>query len=139
MPENSEIARLNTYQIFFEAIPKYIDISENVKNKFMFNWNKYTQLPNMCCTSKLLDTSIWNVFTKTENSYAIGSPTLEMWVQSWNKVYPTEKISYDINGETGYYINIGNETQTNTIIENTQISALQGYSNPLYYPHVRRI
>ena len=69
----------------------------------------------------------------------MGSPTLEIWVDSWNTVYPDDKLytakqtdMYDTIG-WGFYIG-ANENPMSTYIS---LLNKDGYNNPLYYPHKR--
>lgn len=140
IPEEAGMARINKYQAYFKDIPQYSEITTETRNRFLMKWDNYTNSNSIRCVSKLLDTTIWSSFAAKDNSYAIGSPTIEMWVKSWNEVYPDEKLSYSTDKTAdGYYINIGEETQTNTIIDYKQIEKMEGYNNTLYYPHKRRI
>ena len=140
IPENAGMTNLNTYQAYFENIPEYTEIPDETRNRFLMKWNNSKTSKSIKCVSKLLDTTVWSEFATKPNSYAIGSPTIEMWMKSWNAVYPDEKLSYSSNGSNdGYYINVGEETQENTIINYDQIGKMQGYNNTLYYPHKRRI
>ena len=73
----------------------------------------------------------------TENVWAMGSPTLEMWVDSWNTMYPSDKLYTAKNTNMGDAIGWGfyvgaNENPTSYYIN---LGAKEGYNNPLYYPH----
>ena len=54
---------------------------------------------------------------------AIGSPTLEMFIASWNEVYPTELLV--ISGEDDYGFSLGDG-------RSVVISGMTGWTNPLY-------
>ena len=91
---------------------------------FMANWQsgntsllgnaKYSANTNVKCVSQLLNTSLWSVFANTETYGseniigAIGSPTAEMWVASWNQsggnIELTESgtIGYNVNGSYSF-------------------------------------
>ena len=61
---------------------------------------------NMKCTEYLLDSSVWNKTYKTEKAdWAIGAPTLELFVASYNKIYTEKTIEIAIPNETGYKYN----------------------------------
>lgn len=141
LPENIGMAMQNKYQVYFKNIPnEKAQIEESVRNRFLMKWNNLNKIPNIKCVSKLLNTSEWQIFANRENSYAIGSPTIEMWVESWNNVYENEKLSYSTtNISDGYFINAGEEKIENTNIEYNIIGKMQGYNNELYYPHKRKI
>lgn len=70
----------------------------------------------------------------------IGSPTIELFVNSWNKKYPNDKlyIAQTTNnmrdGYKGYYIGTSsNPTSTKVNMPNTT-----GYSDTLYFPHTSK-
>ncbi len=75
--------------------------------------------------------------TRTANVWAMGAPTLELWVNSWNAKYTSDtlytKYENPVSGRTfdGWYI--GNtEKPTTTKID---LSSKTGYGDTLYYPH----
>ena len=61
---------------------------------------------------------------------AIGSPTLEMLVASWNAEYPTQKLKFGVNS-TGYQIAKESGSLTTWI----SVADYEGFDNTLYYPH----
>ena len=61
---------------------------------------------------------------------AIGGPTLEMLVASWNAKYPTQKLQFGVNS-TGYQI--GKESGSLSIY--VSVADYEGFDNSLYYPH----
>ena len=91
-------------------------------SRWMANWKDYSKNANGRCVSYLLDETYWNTFKNTSANYAsyvlgaIGTPTAEMFVASWNakreiavakgdtKTY-NKKLSLVANGTTGYYVN----------------------------------
>ena len=98
---------------------------------WLANWNNgiYNTYLNAKCVSYFLDETYWESLknTATYGDYvvgAIGTPTAEMFVASWNEKRLTEtntdkkKLSLDVNGTTGYYINdvttSGSKTTTAT-------------------------
>ena len=76
--------------------------------------------------------------TRTANVWAMGAPTLELWVNSWNTSYPSDTLYTNtrtgMSGEYnyGYYIGTDNAQTTSTYVD---LSSKTGYSNTLYYPH----
>ena len=70
----------------------------------------------------------------------MGSPKLDLWVDSWNAVYPEDKIyiakttSAMDDGLEGNYLGL-TENPTTTYISGTNMRAKVGYNNTLYYPH----
>ena len=57
----------------------------------------------MKATEYLLDSSVWNTTYKTAKAdWAIGAPTLEMFVASYNKKYADKAVTIDTPTGTGY-------------------------------------
>ena len=77
--------------------------------------------------------------TTDENIYAMGSPTLDLWVKSWNTSYPEDTLyTHTRTGMSdsigwGYYIG----ANANLTGSDINLSSKTGYSNTLYYPHTR--
>ena len=71
------------------------------------------------------------------NVWAMGSPTIEMYVNSWNSKYPEDTIytatttSAMSDGLNGYYVGLAENPSTYY----ADISSKAGYNNTLYYPH----
>ena len=83
------------------------------------------------CVSGLLNTNNWKDFVDTNYAdYAIGGPTLNMYIASWNaKGYTTLYTNTNTNG---YYVG----TSANpTSISADMSSDTAGYGDTLYYPH----
>ena len=86
---------------------------------------------NSKCVSGLLNTNNWTAFVDTNYAdYAIGGPTLNMYIASWNaKGYTT---LYTNTGTDGYYVG----TSANPTTDSADISSdTAGYGDTLYYPH----
>lgn len=83
--------------------------------------------PTSKCASTLLNTDNWTSFVNTNQgaTYAIGSPTLEMWIDSWNEKNPSQKLYYNTN-EHGYYVGTNSST-TDTRIELENITNQELY------------
>lgn len=74
--------------------------------------------------------------TTDTNIYANGSPTLDLYVKSWNEKYPDNKLYTAKNtgmsdSLDGYYVG----TSANPKISIENMSSTPGYSDTLYYPH----
>ena len=68
--------------------------------------NYTSSYDNMKATEYLLDSTVWNTTYKTEKAdWAIGAPTLELFVASYNKIYTEKTIEIAIPNETGYKYN----------------------------------
>lgn len=96
-------------------------------------------------TACFMDTKIWEGFAgglsdtilqrlpeNDKNVYAIGGPTLSLFVESWNARYPNEKLYYNGVSSKGYYF--GNKTNpTSYRIEKEEMTIMQGYNDTLYF------
>ena len=98
--------------------------------------------PNAKMTASLMDTKAWEGFAGglpkgvTGTAYAIGGPTVSMWMESWNATYPSDKLYYNRASGTGYYVKAGGQPSTSDYsISSSTMSAKTGYNNTLYYPH----
>ncbi len=101
--------------------------------------------PSSRCASTLLCTENWKPFVDASYgaTYAIGGPTLEMWVASWNKRHGKDAeredngITLCANGNnnedryTGY--NIGTDEEPSEYIY--YLAGCDGYDDTLYFPH----
>ena len=85
---------------------------------------------NSKCVSGLLNTNNWTDFVDTNYAdYAIGGPTLNMYIASWNaKGYTT---LYTNTNTKGYYVGTSANSETTYV----DISNTAGYGDTLYYPH----
>ena len=137
------------YQAYWNGAPNSAAITTNVA-KFSpvisgetKAWQgSYSTNGNGRSVSTLLDTTLWSQYLNTTEGtagyncgeMAIGSPTLNMLVASWNAKYPSQKIYCNNDDATGYYV--GTETSPeSTYIDSTTMQAKSGYSETLYYPH----
>ena len=92
------------------------DVSSEIISKFkintsVFNINDYKSNSNAQCVSTLLNPSYWTGYidnSKGNNQTAIGGPTVELWMDSWNARYPGQKVYCDSANENGYYFNGSN-------------------------------
>ena len=96
---------------------------------------------NSKCVSTLLNDNNWSSYkdSGSKAEKAIGSPTVEMWMDSWNARYPksSDKIYRKASTSTsnpGYYVGTG-QNPTTTYIDSSVMSAKEGYNNKLYYPY----
>ena len=135
-------------------------------NKFLIDWkpkvtgtNSASEDSNAKMTATLMDTNLWSSFAtstkvsgltkKADELAAIGSPTLEMWVKSWNKIHgansddaSTEGASalelYYASNSTGYFVGTSENPNTNSSLSAYQ-SGTTGYTDTLYYPQTPEI
>lgn len=118
------------------------DISAEVISKFkietnIFNLNNNKDNINSKCVASLLNTNYWDQYidnSKGSDQYAIGGPTLELWVQSWNNRYksPSDKLYYNASNEYGYYIGFTSEPKGGSTMG--QQSAKTEDGGELYFP-----
>ena len=95
---------------------------------------------NSRCASALQCTENWSSFVSGEagkyGQYAIGGPTLEMWVASWNQKHGTETEVDTVKKGITLYVDGGNNSDDvygyKTI---TSLNSYSGYSDTLYFPH----
>ena len=75
--------------------------------------------------------------TTDTNIWAMGSPTLDLYVNSWNTKFPADAIytattaTSMSDGLNGYYVGTAENPTTYWI----DYSSKEGYNNTLYYPH----
>lgn len=75
-------------------------------------------------------------YSTTSDIYAMGTPTLELYADSWNKKYPENKLFIQRNNEVmydglyGYYVG----TQEGALTSDADMSETAGYDDLLYYP-----
>lgn len=85
--ENMEMETAGTYQYFWTETPDFVTPTQSE----LFMATGYTlnsTYRNSKCAAVLLNVSKWTSFVDTTLAdYAIGSPTLEMWIASWNEKY----------------------------------------------------
>lgn len=110
-------------------------ISSDVANKYMLNWlttNPDSTNNNAKAVADLLDTSVWSSFaTGVTGAEAIGGPTLEMYVASWNAKEYTQ-LYCNNSTSAGYYIGNTSEPTSYSVKMNSDAN---GYADTLYYPH----
>ncbi len=104
---------------------------------------------NSRCASSLQCTGNWKPFVDNSKKfncadYAIGGPTLEMWVASWNQkhggqvenggvtLYAKGKKTNQTSAESsGYTVGIGSAG----ILTYYKVNSTKGYGDTLYFPH----
>ena len=94
------------------------DIDSTVADKFMLSWvDSYpsSQIDSIKVVASLMDTDIWADFAEgVDGAMAIGTPTLEMYVASWNAKGYTKLYCNNMN-EKGYYIGTTTNPETASI------------------------
>ena len=93
---------------------------------------------NSKCVSTLLNDNNWSSYKDSGNKAekAIGGPTVEMWMDSWNARYQnsSDKLYCNNSNTNGYYVGTS-ENPSSVNIDYRVMSAKEGYNNKLYYPH----
>lgn len=83
--------------------------------------------------SKLLNSSNWTKFVNPGSAMkAIGGPTIEMWMASWNTLYQSDQLYCNKTNNFGYHVGTTSSPSTDYIDRNV-MSAKEGYHNSLYY------
>ena len=114
-PEN--IDQKSDYVLEENVVSRYTGAQDIIAEgdritKWISHVNRYPQNTNMNIksTAWLLDTNVWNIFKDEENAeYAIGAPTLEMFIASFNTIFSEQSIDYDTTYEEGYRIKLNTE------------------------------
>ena len=117
-------------------LPEFsIDIDDKILTRFKatkYNINNYKKNKSSKYASTLLNTQNWGKYKDINGKaeYAIGGPTIEMWIDSWNSLYKNidGELFCNNTNEYGYYIG------TNSMEKNLEISLSnrQGKNNYLY-------
>ena len=64
---------------------------------------KYTSsYDNMKATQYLLDSTVWATYANDDADWAIGAPTLELFVNSYNAYYPDKTVTLETPSGFGY-------------------------------------
>ena len=123
--------RTGTYVAYWNNAPYTQPVNAALKDSFLYAGYSNYGYANGRCTSSLLNTANWTDFVNsTFADYAIGAPTLEMFVESWNKRYPSDKIYCNNTNEYGYCIGTTSDATTYYIT----LSSKEGYNNTIYFP-----
>ena len=97
----------------------------------MVSWDTTSSGKCDNCVYTLLSTDIWSPFAngtskerQIQNSLAIGSPTLEMWVDSWNQKSKDTKLTLTHNAQDLLELSISSNIKTSTTYkENANVNA----------------
>ena len=71
---------------------------------------------NMKDVAYMLDTNAWKVFAGEDAEYAIGGPTVEMFIKSYNQKHPDSKLEYQVTDVKGYSYRNGSSGSWSTYI-----------------------
>lgn len=127
--EKTTLYAISDYKLNFKGLNSAYDGATNIKDinitdsrvlRYLSWVNEYptSASPNIQSVAYMVDTVRWN--NKYKNSiyaaYAIGGPTVEMFIASYNQMYPDKKLTYGINNSNGYYLGENGETATNYVV-----------------------
>jgi len=84
--------------LYLKLNPTYATGRKNISSTIFYENEK--------SASYLCDHTQFTSYTDDRTNYAIGSPTVEMWIDSWNSVYGDEYMFYyqynaNVDGTTG--------------------------------------
>ena len=141
---NLDMTRSNKYNVYWNDPLTNLNVTMDISSKYFtmkdatstFTNTFSNEWENYRVAASLLKTSEWT--SLVDNKYAIeavGSPTVEMWMSSWNALYPASQLYCNNGYAVGYYV--GTTTIPTTYYIN--LKTYDGYSNSLYYPHQSRI
>ena len=120
MVTTENMSKEDEYTVFWSG--KHTDVVDESDidfEKYMFLDNFLETNQNYIQVSTLLKTENWkNFVNEIYAESAIGSPTLEMFLSSWNEKYPNDRIYYHKVDENGYYIGTVEDYE---ICENTNV------------------
>ena len=119
-----------TTGFYWSNIPEMYNINPEILNLFCgTNYSLNNLYNNSKCVSTLLNTNNWtNFVNETYADYAIGSPTIEMWLKSCNKKY-SENFYYNNTNDYGYYIGTTEVSKETVLYFSETIS-----NDTLYFP-----
>ena len=131
----------NKYRVRWNTsnLPEFeSDIEDKVLTRFKakgYNINKYKDKSNSKCISDLLNSNYWMKYKDNGDKaeYAIGSPTIEMWMDSWNNLYKDidGSLYYKV-GKAGY--DVGTDIdKVRYCIDHDVMEKKKGFNNKLYY------
>ena len=126
------------YRVNWSSAPSSLQtVEDTVKTRFMATgYTLNSSNSNSKCVSTLLNASNWESYKDNNGmaEYAVGGSTIEMWMDSWNKRYPSDRLYCNNTNENGYYVGISSNP-TSTYINYSVMNEKEGYNNGLYYPY----
>ena len=123
----------STYNLYWDSVPSSAQDTSKATLFGQTLWTDYSTNESGRCVSTLLNINNWVGFVdSTYAEYAIGGPTIEMWVASYNSKSYTQLYCNNINSD-GYYIgNVNMPTSDSYDFEYTDIGAY----DTLYFPYL---
>lgn len=90
------ITQYATYGVSFSDDHFSTSISKNIINRYMLYYAKDNGKNNYKSTARLLDKDKWiNFLDGNYAESAVGAPTVEMFVKSWNQIKYNDEENYD--------------------------------------------
>lgn len=130
------------YRVNWSSAPSSLQtVEDTVKTRFMTTgYTLNSSNPSSRCVSTLLNASNWENYKDNNGmaEYAIGGSTIEMWMDSWNKRYPNDKLYCNNTNADGYYVGTSS-SPSDYNISSSVMRAKDGYNNSLYYPHHEKV
>ena len=127
----------DTYNLYWDSAPETAQtVNPDTLSLFKQSWTDYSTNENGRCVSTLLNTNNWDGFVDGNYAdYAIGGPTIEMWVASYNAKGYTPL--YTNTNTNGYYIgNTEGTTQENySLVSDVNT----GYNDRLYFLYQEKV
>ena len=128
------------YSVYWNSnsVPSFQEVDQEVLTRFKtMGYELQSKNNNSRCVSTLLNANNWSKYKDSGDKAesAIGSPTIEMWMASWNNLYENVdgKLYCDNTNYNGYYIGTSSIPSTYSIGSNI-MKQKKGYKNKIYYP-----
>ena len=137
-------SKYNAYWYYYA--PNFQTVDPTVITRFKaVGYPLQNEIENSKCVSTLLNSNNWisyldeEINGKRKSEYAIGSPTVEMWMDSWNNLYENKdgKLYWKAGTDTskpGYYVGTSSSPSTH-FIDAEVMNKREGSNNNLYYLH----
>ena len=120
------------YRVYWETEPSSLQtVDDTVKTRFKATgYTLNSSNANSKCVSRLLNTSNWESYKDNNGmaEYAVGGSTIEMWMDSWNKRYPSDKLYCNNTNSNGYYVGTSSKP-TNSLYYPRKSGVSDGTSN----------
>ncbi len=137
--EEVEMTKNGKYQVFWWLAPTKFDTTSQNSLFMIEGYTLNGSNSNSKCVSKLINTEKWSNFVNDNYAdYAIGAPTIEMWIASWNGKYSMDKIKCKPSANSpsssgfGYKVDWESENYSKNYIV---MDEKDGYNDTLYYPY----
>ena len=119
------------------------DVSSDIISKFKINTSVFNindkknnaSFPNAQCVSTLLNSNYWTGYidnSKGNNQTAIGGPTVQLWMDSWNVRYQnsSDQLYCNNSNTNGYFVGSTSKPQNSY---STSSNSKKGNGGELYF------